>query len=110
VQAKRATNQENKELLMANELQRYSAETIIIAARDLQDAAGTPEKPIEVSAEVQYTLDQAIQLLSVEIRLLHERGFSDERIADLFTSYDIETTVDDLKKFYEQSEEPDDLD
>ncbi len=95
---------------MANELQRYSAETIIIAARDLQDAAGTPEKPIEASAEVQYTLEQAIQLLSVEIRLLYERGFSNERIADLVTSFEIEATAADLENFYEQSEEQDDLD
>jgi hypothetical protein len=94
---------------MANEGQRYSAETIIVAARDLQDAAGTPEKPIEVPANVKYTLEESIQLLSAEIRILRERGFSDERIAGLFTGFEIEATASDIEKYYERSDIEDEL-
>jgi hypothetical protein len=90
---------------MANDTQRYTANTIIVAARDLQDAAGSPEKPIEVPANIDYSLGEAVQLLSAEIRLLHERGFSDARIADLFTSFEIDATAADIDKYYERSEE-----
>ena len=89
---------------MANEEQTYSAADIITAARDLQDAAGSPEKPIEVSNEQAYTLEQTVILLSAEIRILRERGFSDERIADLFTSYDIRASAKDIGSFYERDE------
>lgn len=89
---------------MTNEVRRYTADTIIIAARDLQDAAGTPENPIEVLDDQDYSLEQAIQLLSTEIRILRERGFSDERIADLFTSFEIQATTSDIERFYEHSD------
>ncbi|WP_263384709.1 hypothetical protein [Granulicella arctica] len=89
---------------MANEEQTYSAAQIITAARDLQDAAGSPEKPIEVSDEHPYLLEQAIILLSAEIRILRERGFSNERIADLFTSFDIQAAPADIETFYERDE------
>jgi hypothetical protein len=90
---------------MANEEQRYTAEMIIVAARDLQDAAGAPEKPIEVPADEQYTLSQTIQFLSPEIRILRERGFSDQRIAELCTGFEIEATAADIEQHYERSEE-----
>jgi hypothetical protein len=54
---------------MAYAGQKYTDQTIIIAARDLQDAAGSPEKPIEVPDGQTYTLEQAINLLSAEIRI-----------------------------------------
>ena len=87
---------------MANEAQTYTAAQIITAARDLQDAAGSPEKPIDVSKEQTYTLEEAVVLLSDEIRILRERGFSDERIADLFTTYDIQASAEDLDNLYER--------
>ncbi len=90
---------------MANQEQSYAAAEIITAARDLQDAAGSPEKPIEVSSEHSYTLEQAINLLSAEIRILRERGFSDERVADLFTSFDIQATAKDIGAFYQPSDD-----
>jgi len=91
---------------MANEREPiYTADQIIVAARDLQDAAGAPEKPIEISDEETYTLEQAVNLLSEEIRLLRERGFSNERIADLFTSFDIGATAADIQDFYQHSDE-----
>ncbi|NYF80169.1 hypothetical protein [Granulicella arctica] len=89
---------------MAHEEQRYTAGQIITTARDLQDAAGAPEKPIEVSAEKTYTLEQAINLLSEEIRILRERGFTNERIADLFTSFEIAATAAEIEDFYERDE------
>jgi hypothetical protein len=91
---------------MAKETQLYRADAIIVAARDLQDAAGSPEKPIEVPANVEYTLGEAIALLSPEIRILRERGFSDERIASLLTGFEIEATASDVEDFYERSDEP----
>jgi hypothetical protein len=90
---------------MANGTERYTADTIVVAARDLQDAAGTPEKPIEVPANVEYTLGQAIQLLSPEIRILRERGFSNEWIAELFTGFEIVATEADIESYYERSDE-----
>ncbi len=94
---------------MPDAAQRYTADQIMIAARDLQDAAGSPEKPIEVSDDGLYSLEEAISLLSAEIRILRERGFSDERIADLFTGFDIEATAADIQQYYEHDErlEPD---
>ncbi len=89
---------------MAKNEQSYTAQQIIIAARDLQDAAGSPEKPIEVADDVTYTLEQAVALLSAEIRILRERGFSNERIADLFTSYEIEAKASDIEDFYQRDE------
>jgi hypothetical protein len=90
---------------MAKETQRYTASMISIAARDLQDAAGSAEKPIEVPSDVEYTLGEAITLLSSEIRILRERGFSNERIADLFTGFEIEATAADIENYYERSDE-----
>ena len=88
---------------MTNHEQTYTADQIITAARDLQDAAGTPEQPLEVSNDETYTLEQAVNLLSAEIRILRERGFSNERIADLFTSFEIEATASDIEEFYTPS-------
>jgi hypothetical protein len=89
---------------MADTAQSYTADQIITAARDLQDAAGTPEKPIEVSDEQTYSLEEAVGLLSAEIRILRERGFSNERIADLFTGFDIEVTASEIDNFYQRDE------
>jgi hypothetical protein len=90
---------------MAHETKRYTAATIMVAARDLQDAAGSPEKPIEVLDDELHTQGNAIALLSTEIRILRERGFSNERIADLFTGFEIEATAADIESYYERSDE-----
>jgi len=37
-------------------------------------------------------------MLSDEVRLLRERGFSDERIADLFTGFDIQVTPGEISR------------
>ncbi len=70
----------------------YTAEQIAVAARDLRDAAGAPEE--------QFSLEQVVGMLSDEIRLLRERGFSSERIADLFRSFEIEATASNIEAFY----------
>ncbi len=69
----------------------YTAEQIAVAARDLRDAAGAPEE--------QFSLEQVVGMLSDEIRLLRERGFSSERI-DLFRSFEIEATASNIEAFY----------
>lgn len=63
----------------------YSAEQVAVAARELREAAGAGEE--------RFSTDQVLQMLSDEIRLLRERGFTDERIADLFTGFDIPVTA-----------------
>ena len=80
---------------MADSEQTYSAGQIAIAARDLREAAGTPEE--------RFSLEQAISMLSDEIRLLRERGFPDDRIADLFRSFEINATGEEIGKFYQQA-------
>ncbi len=82
---------------MAESEATYSADQIAVAARDLRDAAGAPEE--------RFSLEQAVSMLSDEIRLLRERGFPDERIADLFRSFEINATAEDIHKFYGQAPE-----
>ncbi|HEY4009650.1 MAG TPA: hypothetical protein VGM11_05825, partial [Acidobacteriaceae bacterium] len=62
----------------------YTADQVARAARELRDAAGAPQE--------RFTAAQVVSMLSDEIRLLRERGFSDERIADLFNGFDIQAS------------------
>ena len=86
--------------------QTYTAEQIATAARELLEAAGSeqPEKawPPEgtLVADYPYTLTEAVGHLGDEIRLLRERGFSDEHIADLLSGFDIEVTAHDIARQY----------
>jgi hypothetical protein len=57
-------------------------EQTAVAAREFCEAA-------DANGE-QFTDAQAITLLEDEIRILRERGFTDECITDLFTGFDIE--------------------
>lgn len=66
----------------------YTADEIATAARELREAAGAGEE--------QFTKEQAISMLSDEIRMLRERGFSNDEIAELFTGFDIEVTAAEL--------------
>jgi hypothetical protein len=68
----------------------YTADQVARAARELRDAAGAPEE--------RFTATQVVAMLSDEIRLLRERGLSDERIADLFTGFDIAATPDEIAR------------
>jgi threonine aldolase len=66
----------------------YTADQVARAARELREAAGASQQ--------RFTAAQVVAMLSDEVRLLRERGFSDERIADLFTGFDIEVTPEDI--------------
>lgn len=68
----------------------YSADQVARAARELRDAAGAPEQ--------RFTAPEVIAMLSDEVRLLRERGFSDDRIADLFSGFDIQTTGEEIAR------------
>ena len=72
---------------MAEE-QMYTTTQLAVAARELREAAGAEEQRV--------TAGEAIEMLDDEIRLLRERGFSDEQIAELFTGFDIEVTTKEI--------------
>jgi hypothetical protein len=68
----------------------YTADQVARAARELREAAGaSPER---------FSAPQVVAMLADEVRLLRERGFSDQRIADLFTGFDIQTTPEDIAR------------
>jgi hypothetical protein len=75
---------------MADE-QRYTADQIATAARELRDAAGTDEEFFSPA--------RAISMLGDEIRLLRERGFTDQRIAGLLSGFDITVTPEQLAQY-----------
>lgn len=60
----------------------YTIDQIALAARELRDAAGAQEE--------RFTGGEVIDLLQGEIRLLRDRGFTDDRITRLLTGFDIE--------------------
>jgi hypothetical protein len=68
----------------------YTADQVARAARELREAAGASQE--------HFTAAQVVAMLSDEVRLLRERGFSDERIADLFIGFDIQATPEDISR------------
>jgi hypothetical protein len=72
---------------MAEEIT-YTTVQIALAARELREAAGAEEE--------RFTAGHVIAMLDDEIRMLRERGFTDERIANLFTGFDIEVTTEQI--------------
>ncbi|HEV2576678.1 MAG TPA: hypothetical protein VGU25_05660 [Acidobacteriaceae bacterium] len=68
----------------------YTADQVARAARELREAAGASQE--------HFTAAQVVNMLADEVRLLRERGFSDQRIADLFTGFDIEVTAEDISR------------
>jgi hypothetical protein len=69
---------------------RYTADQVATAARELREAAGADEE--------MFSGEQVIAMLGEEILLLRERGFSDERIAGLFSGFDIEVSADQIAR------------
>ena len=65
---------------------------VIRAKRELRDAAGAPD--------AEYSIDDVIGMLSDEILLLRERGFSNQRIADMLSGFDISASESDLVEFF----------
>jgi len=60
----------------------YTIDQIALAARELREAAGAdPER---------YTSAEVASLLTGEIEILRQRGFTDERITGLITAFDID--------------------
>jgi hypothetical protein len=60
----------------------YTIDQIALAARELREAAGAdPER---------YTGAEVVSLLSGEIEILRQRGFTDERITGLISAFDID--------------------
>lgn len=68
----------------------YTADQVARAARELREAAGASEE--------RFSAAQVVNMLADEVRLLRERGFDDQRIADLFTGFDIQATADDISR------------
>lgn len=68
----------------------YTADQVARAARELREAAGTSEEC--------FTASQVVSMLSDEVRLLRERGFDDQRIADLFIGFDIDVTPEQIAR------------
>jgi hypothetical protein len=71
----------------------YTADQVARAARELRDAAGAPEQ--------RFTAAQVVTMLSDEVRLLRERGFDDERIAELFSGFDIQVSAEEIGRYAE---------
>lgn len=66
----------------------YTTDQVVRAARELRDAAGaSPQR---------FTGQQVVAMLADEVRLLRERGFDDQRIADLFSGFDIQVTAENI--------------
>jgi hypothetical protein len=74
---------------MTNE-RTYTADEIATVSRELREAAG--------AGEGRFTKDQVLTLLGGSIRLLRERGFSDQAIADLCSGFDIDATADEIAR------------
>lgn len=75
----------------------YTADQVARAARELRDAAGAPQE--------RFTAAQVITMLSDEVRLLRERGFTDQRIAELFGGFDIQASAEDIARHAETTAE-----
>ena len=74
----------------------YTADQVATAARELRQAAGADEQ--------RFSTQQVVSMLSDEVRMLRERGFTDERIADLLSGFDIDVTSEEIGRETEQSE------
>jgi hypothetical protein len=66
----------------------YTADQVATAARELRQAAGAGEQ--------RFSAGHVLSMLRDEIRLLRERGFTDQQIADLFVGFDVDVTADDV--------------
>ncbi len=68
----------------------YTMNQIATAARELREAAGADEE--------RYTGAEVISLLESEIHILRQRGFSDKRITDLFTGFEIDVQPSQIER------------
>lgn len=66
----------------------YTTVQVAVAANELREAAGSEEQ--------RFTAVEVVEMLDDEIRILRERGFTDDRIADLFRGFEIEVTTEQI--------------
>ena len=69
----------------------YTAMQVAVAARELREAAGSDEE--------RFTGEDVIRMLGDEVRILRERGFTDERIAELFQGFEIQVTTEQIAEY-----------
>lgn len=68
----------------------YTIDQIAIAARELREAAGAEQE--------RYTGAEVVAMLEGEIQILRQRGFTDQRIIDLFCGFEIDVTPSQLER------------
>ncbi len=68
----------------------FTIEQIATAARELRQAAGADEE--------RFSIPRTISMLSEEIRLLRERGFTNQAISDLLNGFDLCISPEDLAR------------
>lgn len=68
----------------------YTIDQIAVAARELREAAGAEQE--------RFTGAEVISMLEGEIQILRQRGFSDKRITDLFSAYEIDVNPDQIER------------
>jgi len=79
----------------------YTPTQIATAARELLEAAGSDQPartwpPAGTLLADHYTLPETIHHLAGEIRILRQRGFTDEHIAGILSGFDICVTSTQL--------------
>lgn len=74
----------------------YTADQVARAARELREAAG--------AAQQRYTTPEVIAMLADEVRLLRERGFNDQRIAEFFSNFDIQVSAEEIARYAQPSQ------
>jgi hypothetical protein len=76
------TTRTQEKITMSADQKTYTIDQIAVAARELREAGGAdPER---------YTSAEVASLLSGEIEMLRQRGFTDERITGLISAFDID--------------------
>jgi hypothetical protein len=75
---------------MSTNKRTYTIDQIATASRELREAAGADEE--------RYTGAEVISLLEGEIQILRQRGFSDKRITDLFTGFEIDVKPGQIER------------
>ena len=75
---------------MSTSKKTYTIDQIAVAARELREAAGAEQE--------RYTGAEVITMLEGEIQILRQRGFSDQRITELFTGFEIEVKPSQIER------------
>jgi NAD(P)H-nitrite reductase large subunit len=68
----------------------YTTEQIAVVGRELREAAGALEE--------RFTADEALDFLDGDIQALRHRGFTDQRITDLLTGFDLELNKNQVER------------